>query len=125
MSYASVDDLEARFRPLTDDEKNKAEVLLGDASELINNAFEMQGREIRCSAEILKIVTCAMVKRALASKNDADFSNVSTTVGVFSESYTYANPDGSLYLKRSELKQLGLASGRIKSISVGEQECQS
>lgn len=121
MSYATINDLQLRYRKLSHEEQDKALVLLDDASALIDSEFKNYGRKhtnttLEYAAK--KAVCCNIVRRVLASSSGADISNQSQTVGSFTESITYANPDGSLFLKNTDRKLLGLTKGKIQSVEV-------
>ena len=125
MRYAEVSDLEARWRPLTDDEAARASVLLEDASALIRSLGEVDGTDPD-HAGALCAVTCAVVQRAMsASATDAyGVTQQSMTAGPYTQSWSYSNPTGDLYLTKSERKMLGLTGGYIGSIRpmVGRRE---
>lgn len=122
--YADIDDIEARFRPIVDeDERKRAEALIVDASVMI--AFELnrvgkQSNPATFSEDFkmaVKSVVCAMAKRSLVSGISADITQESSSVGGYSQSFTYANPTGDMYIKDSEKRLLGLKQMTIKSIS--------
>ena len=111
-AFATVGDLEARWRPLSDAEKARAEVLLDDASVLVAGSGARTG-----SAEAKRIVVCSMVKRVMMSPVDRpSVESAQTTVGPFSESLSYANPSGDLYMTSAEKRMLGIGRQRIGSI---------
>lgn len=116
VSYATVADLESRWRPLSADEKQLAEVLLEDASTLIRAEVPgIVGRLLEeppaIDQELLRVVVCAIVKRAmLAGANGDGISQQSQTAGPFSQQVTYSNPMGNLYMTKSERKLLGAGS---------------
>lgn len=66
-AYATAADLEARWRGLSPDEETIAEVLLGDAAVIIDAAVDTTG----ISADILKIVSCDMVRRCMSANGDS------------------------------------------------------
>lgn len=103
--FATVADLEARWHPLTDSEQAKAEVLIGDASDMIIDAAA-DVDSVR--PETLTRICCQMVKRAMIAEatNPTGVTQYSQTAGSFSESGTYANPTGDLYLLSSEKRAL-------------------
>lgn len=103
--FATVDDLEARWHPLTDDERAKATVLIGDASDMILDAAA-DVDAIR--SETLTRICCQMIKRAMIAEttNPSGVTQYSQTAGSFSESGTYANPTGDLYLLAAEKRAL-------------------
>lgn len=103
--FATVVDLEARWHPLTDSERDKAQVLIDDASDMILDAA---GDIDALRAETLTRICCQMVKRAMIADtaNPTGMSQYSQTAGSFSESGTYANPTGDLYLLAAEKRAL-------------------
>jgi hypothetical protein len=113
LEYAKIEDIEARYRVLTDDEKTRATALLQDATYMLVSEFKRNKIDSDPSewdeeySYIVKSVVCAMVKRSLIS-NDGDISSESASVGSYSQSFTYANPTGDLYLKDSERRMLGI-----------------
>lgn len=123
MQYATVEELEGRWRPLSGDEADRAEVLLADAATRINIAFRENGKEIDQSDEtlaaVLSMVSCEMVKRVMASSVDADCTQSTMTAGSYSQSYTFSNSPGSMYISKDERAMLGISKKpqRIVSLS--------
>ena len=122
-SYASSDDLADRWRPLTDAEASRADVLLGSASRLIARAFVAAGVDLtahlaegRLQVEDLTDVACFMVKRAMVA--DVGVSQEQQSVGSVSVGRTYANPSGDLYLSKLERVTLGLGVKTGRAFSV-------
>lgn len=111
--FAAVEDLEARWRGLSDQERRRARVLLEDASDLIR----VEAPRWKSTSETTrKRITCAMVKRAMeaapiAGEHEAAPRGVvaseTHTTGPFSDTYSYRNPEGDLFLKRNEIRALG------------------
>lgn len=115
--FAEVDDLEARWRPLTPDEASRAAVLLDDASQLVID--ECPKAEAGASAATLERIVCAMVKRALVGGSEAaGVQTAQVTAGPFSQSQTYVNPTGDLYLTKAERRVLPCGQGRAFSIDL-------
>lgn len=119
--FATVDDLEARWRPLSPQERERASVLLEDATALVSRACGSSGVDVgdpdEAFQQALKAVTCAVVSRAMSAPVDGPtVSNTSQTAGPFSQSFTYSNPSGDLYLTSGERKELGIGRARIGSI---------
>lgn len=104
---ATVTDLEARWHTLTDTEKSVASTLIGDAVAYLKRIAPNYDD---IPADTLKSIVCAMVKRAMLSRDSSGISQQSETVGSFSASYTWSNPTGDLYLTREERRQLGLGA---------------
>ena len=115
MAYATIEDLEARYGELTGEMQGRASVLLDDAAVLIDSAATID-TEARESAAL--VVSCAMVNRALqAAESDAyGISQASMTAGSYSQSMSFANPSGDLYLTGTEKSMLGIGMGYIGSI---------
>lgn len=120
-TFAAAADLEARWRTLSDGEARRADVLLGDASVFLSSLMRKGGVGVVPSdsiqSETLKAVCCAMVQRAMSAGTDsAPFSQESVAAGPFSQSYTYANPNGDMYVTKMERQRLGLDGQRMGSI---------
>ena len=114
-AFATVDDLEKRWRTLTDDEKTRAGVLLSDASihlwTLITQKFGDDYTPDDLMSENLKIVTCNVVMRSMNVKQGFfGMSEVSATAGSYSQSFTPINSSGDMRLTTEELRLLGLSS---------------
>lgn len=123
-NFATIEDLEARWRVLSASEKTKAETLLGDASAQIRARFTACGKDVsKVDVNILKQVCCAMVRRVMDTPSDLfGVTQSSQTAGSYSQSYTYSGTSGELYLKKSELRLLGLGRVSVSSIKprIGE-----
>lgn len=112
-AYATASDLEKRWRKLVDDEVNRASTLLSDASVRIAAECRRSGVSVEepdeAMSSALRIVACEMVKRAMASPvNQSPVTQGSMTAGPYSESWTYANPTGALYMTKAERRLLGI-----------------
>lgn len=117
-TFASISDLERRYKALSPSERSKAGVLLEDATAMLCAEFKRAGKAINLGDELLmvnlKVVTCAMVKRILANGNDADIKQTSITAGSFSEQMTFNNPTGDMYLRDQERRLLGIPKSRVR-----------
>lgn len=111
--FATVADLEERWRGLSAQEQARATVLLADATDMIKASAP---RWAKATEETRRRICCAVVRRAmLAEQGGADglteprgpVSAETHTTGPFSDQFSYANPEGDMYLKAAELKQLG------------------
>ena len=113
-AYATIDDLEQRYRVLVGDEVTKAEAYLNDATAFLMAEFTRAEIDTDADtwdeayAQAVKGVVCAMVKRSLATSSGADIQSESASVGAYSQTFTYANPTGDLYLKESERRLLDI-----------------
>lgn len=120
-NYASVSDILAIGRALSQEQQSAAAVLLEQASALLRVEARSYGRDIDSMiadpvtgadfALIVKNVTVAAVCRALDAAEDATgYESASETLGPYQYTYKYgANVGEILYFKRSELQRLGLA----------------
>lgn len=125
-TYASVSDLESRYRKLSDNEKAIAEVLLKDVAVMLRLEYKRYNIKLEPDGDLLwglKQVSCSVVKRVLASPGfedmfgGVDIREFRTDVGQLAETYGFANPDGTLNLKASERRMLGLTNkGRISTV---------
>lgn len=111
-AYATADDLEAYWRAMTDEEKAKAETLLGYASVMVR---------ARCGddpdADAAKFVACDMAKTAMQSASDlGPITQMTMTGGPYSRTLQYANPSGDLYWKSQYDALLGLTGTALGSI---------
>lgn len=106
--YATVEELEARWRTLSAPERVRADVLLQDAAVRI---------DIECPPTIpvtdeaaRKIISCEMVKRAMANPAGIGVTQYSETTGPFTDQVTYANPSGDMYLTKADRRLLRCGS---------------
>lgn len=117
MAYATVNDYEDRYGPLTASQEDMVTVKLDDAAIVLDaNVDTADPSEVMLAR--LKIVSCAMVNRSMVAEADGavGVSNASYTMGPFSQSATFSNPSGDLYLTASEKRMLGISRGLIGSI---------
>lgn len=128
VAFAEVSDLEARWRPLSTEERARAAVLLEDASSMLR--VELPEIDARLDAVpptldagIPRMIVCKMVQRAMQSGGDGAVSAVQQTAGPFSQSTSYANPQGDLYLTKAERKMLGLGRASAFSIDTRMNRC--
>lgn len=117
MAFATVSDIEARWRVLSDEETSRASVLLDDASAMLSALVAVDESDAG-QRELLRSVCCSMVIRAMAATS-ADIygvSQASMTAGAYTQSWSYSNPSGDMYLTKMEKKLLGIGAGYIGSI---------
>jgi len=113
-AFATVSDLEARWRTLTADEQVRADPLLKDAAIILLSEMNRCGVGLDITSEVqhsaLVMVSCNMVKRVLANGTGADVSSMQTTAGSYSEQRTFANPAGDMYITKAERRLLRIPS---------------
>ena len=122
-SYASVADVIALFRSLTQDEQNRTEELLPIISNELRYRAILVGRDLDqmiqqtpVLADVAKEVTVSAVSRILRQGTSGEaLSQESQSALGYSWSGTYAVPGGGIgnAILPSDLKRLGLKRGRI------------
>lgn len=118
--YATVDDLEARWRTLSADEQARAGVLLEDAAVRLDAACPPSDPPTDQELAARLIVSCEMVKRAMASgvTGGVGVTSVQQGAGPYQETTQFANPTGDLYLSKSDRKLLGCGAQAAFTVSM-------
>lgn len=118
--FATIDDLTNLWRPMTPDEQIRAEALLPVVSNRLRQEAENVGKDIDQMIEdsdvykdVVKSVTVDIVSRTLltSTKNEPMTQYSQSALG-YSVQGTFLNPGGGLFIKRDELKALGLRKQR-------------
>ena len=112
-AFATVNDLESRWRTMDASEKKRAAILLEDAAAIIAASLEQSGVEVAKDDEVqaanLVRVSCAMVQRAMAQGDGEQEHAWGGNI--------VANPSGDLYLSKVDRKSLGLERMRVGFVS--------
>ena len=122
-NYATVDDVIALYRALTNDETAKVESLLPVISDRLRYEAEKVGMDLDAKIEenpvlanVARSVTVDIVARCLMTPTSAGdygpMTNISQSAGGYSVGGTFLNPGGGLFIKKSELARLGLRRQR-------------
>ena len=111
-------------RPMTEDERKRAAVLLGDAEDRIREEFAREGRDF--DAELKRVpwlesatrrVIREMVSAVVLVGPDAGRRQYAVTAGAVSESWTMADVAGSAWgsvvLSDEQRRALGLSVGAL------------
>ena len=120
--FATTAELQDGWRPLTDAEASRASVLLDRASRFIRS--RRKGIDALITAgdldpDLVGDIACAMVKRVMQGPVDLDGVSARTEAGgPFSQTVTFANPSGDLYLTKAEKVSLGIAGLRAASVDL-------
>jgi hypothetical protein len=121
MVYARVQDVEALWRPLGQDEKTRAEALLRFAEAIIKQRFKDLDARVQAgelTPDIVVMIEANMVRRAMVVPVEGVTQQAETN-GPFSTSQTFANPMGNLYLSKDDLRLLGVTkSGRAFAVDM-------
>jgi hypothetical protein len=103
--FASHEDVEYRWRPLTPAEQDIADVLAEDASAVIRARFPGIDAQITSGAvdaDVVTLVAAGMVKRAMIAPDDG-VAQQSEGMGPYSQSRTFANPMRNVFLTAADL----------------------
>lgn len=120
--FATVDDLTILWRPLKEDEKERAEKLLEIVSDSLREEADKVGRNLDAMiaekppyfANVVKSVTVDIVARTLMTSTDKEPMTQTTESALgYSVSGSYLVPGGGLFIKNSELSRLGLKKQRF------------
>lgn len=118
--YATVEQLESRWRSLSSSEKDTAEVLLGDASALLRSFCRSLDSDIADGSVepvVVEAIVCAMVRRSMNVSDDGfGVSSFQESAGPFSMSRSFASPTGDMYVTTSEKQRLRCGGMRVYTI---------
>lgn len=106
MQYATVNDVRLRWEmaPASDDLLNAR---INDASIWLQAMYpKIPDRPSERLTRVLRMIVCAMVKRSLLADGSEHVESQSMTAGVFSQSQSFRNPEGNLYLTAQEKDML-------------------
>lgn len=112
--FATVSDLEARYKPLDADQTAMAEILIEDASNLLIAQLPEGWETRQKTLVLLKQVTCDLVRRRMSSVAGGNAaalpaaSQFSVTTGSVSQTLSLANPYGNMKLTQDEKRLLGI-----------------
>lgn len=126
MAFADVSDIEARWRTLSADEEARATALLDDASAMLAAQVDIDASSAE-QAKLLNIVCCSMVIRAMSATEADSYGaeSMTMTAGPYSQSWSYSNPTGDMYLTKYEKRLLGITPcyiGTIRPMMAGEHD---
>lgn len=115
-NYATVQDIEDLWRKMTSAESERAEKLIPVVSARLRTEAKKVGKDLDNMltldpdlVEVAKSVTVDVVARMLlTSTSDEPMTQMTQSALGYSVSGTYLVPGGGLFIKKSELAQLGL-----------------
>jgi len=119
--FATVDDLTKLWRPMSVDEQNRAEQLLEVVSNRLRFEADKVGKDIDKSIaesdvykDVAKSVTVDIVARTLmTSTKQEPMTQYSESALGYSVQGSFLVPGGGIFIKRDELKALGLRRQRM------------
>lgn len=124
--FATVDNIEALFRTLTDAEKVKAQALLPVVSDSLRQEARLVGKDIDGMLEsgallqnvLISVVVDVTARALMTSTSSEPMSQMTQTALGYSVSGTFLVPGGGLFIKNSELARLGLRRQKVKAVSL-------
>ena len=125
-NFAEIEDIENLWRPLTPEEKERAENLLPVVCDSLRNEADSVGKDLDQMIEdkphlanVAKSVTVDVIARTLMTSTDTEpMTQMSQSALGYSVSGTYLVPGGGLFIKKSELARLGLRRQKMGVIDL-------
>lgn len=124
--FATIDDMDAIWRPLTCKEFLRAKELLRIVSDCLRAEAEKVGKDLDewvaekpHRAAVARSVTVDVVARTLMTSTDQEpMTQFSQAAGGYSVSGSFLVPGGGLFIKRAELARLGLRRQKVGGIDI-------
>lgn len=115
MAYLSIDELMTLWRPLKQDEMERARALIDKVEANLKVEAKRANKNIdelvkdKDYLDLYKSIVCDIVARNLMTSTDQEpmIQSAESALG-YSFSGTYLVPGGGLFIKKDELKRLGL-----------------
>lgn len=125
-NYASIADVQAIWRPLSNDEAVRCEALLPLVTASLNTEAKKVGINLAEKVEadedlaiVAKSVTVDVIARTLMTSTDSEpMTQFSESAMGYSVSGSYLVPGGGLFIKKSELARLGLRKQKAGVVSL-------
>ena len=126
IDYVTIDDVITLFRPLTPEERAKAEELIPIVLDSLRVEADKVGKDLDIMLDenealrnVLKSVVVDVVGRTLNTSTKAEpMSQMSESALGYSVSGTFLVPGGGLFIKKGELARLGIKRQQIRSIEI-------
>ena len=120
-NFATIEDLEILWRPLSADEAPRASALLPVVASTLRQEAINVGKDLdsmisggEVLPDVVKSVGVDVVARALMTPTSgAPMTQMSESALGYTVSGTYLSPGGGLFIKKTELARLGLHRQRI------------
>lgn len=128
--YATIQDINTLWRPLTTDETTRATALIPIVCDSLRYEAEKAGKNLDgmvnsdpAVASVAKSVTVDVVARTLMTSTDQEpATQFSQSALGYSVSGTFLVPGGGLFIKKSELARLGLNRQQRRVIDLWPEE---
>lgn len=129
--FATVADITALWRPLSEAEKERAEALLPVVSDSLRQEAMKVGKDLdqmladgEVLENVLKSVVVDVVARTLMTSTDSEpMTQFSESALGYSARGTFLVPGGGLFIKSSELARLGLKRQKYGVIDLWQSDC--
>lgn len=125
-NFATIQDMEVLWRPMTSAEEARAGELLTVVSDLLRDSAKRVGKDLdqmiedeEITSSTAKSVTVDIVARALMTSTEGEPLTQSTESALgYSFTGTFLVPGGGLFIKRDELARLGLKRQKMGVIDL-------
>ena len=125
-NFATIQDMEVLWRPMTPAEEERAGELLTVVSDLLRDSAKRVGKDLdqmiedgEITSSTAKSVTVDIVARALMTSTEGEPLTQSTESALgYSFTGTFLVPGGGLFIKRDELARLGLKRQKMGVIDL-------
>lgn len=129
--FATVAEITALWRSLSEAEKERAEALLPVVSDSLRQEAMKVGKDLdqmladgEVLENVLKSVVVDVVARTLMTSTDSEpMTQFSESALGYSASGTFLVPGGGLFIKSSELARLGLKRQKYGVIDLWQSDC--
>ena len=126
VAFATVDDMTLLWRPMSQQEQARASELLKIVSATLRAEAIKTGRDLDkmikntpSLAAVAKSVAVDVVARVLMTSTDQEpMTQMTQSAGGYSASGTFLVPGGGIFIKRDELKRLGLRRPRYGAMDI-------
>ena len=126
MSYATINDITALYRPLTAAEQAKANALIPIVEDELRQKAHNVGKDLdemimygEVLQNVVKSVIVDVIARTLMTPTDeTPMTQMSQSALGYTVSGSFLVPGGGLFVKKSELERLGLRRQRIGVIEL-------
>lgn len=116
MAYATTEELERRYRPLSGFERTQADALLEDAAVWLDRRCDTAAMlDTGIGVDLLLMASCELVINAMNANGNA-FGDAAT--GYADSGWAAAKAAGPMWLSKSTRDLLGIGAGRVGSVGV-------
>jgi hypothetical protein len=127
-NYATIDDVQVLFRPLSASEQVKAEAMLPLICDALRQYAVDAGKDLDAMIEaseslasVAKLVTVDIVGRAIRQSTTGDVYSQESQSGLgYSWSGSYAIPGGGIAgcIMKNDLKRLGILRQKVEAVEI-------